>query len=116
MTNLTISYYLDKLLIDASFVDQLETALENIIQNEKIDASNIPEIINTIFQIIQKNTTIIINSKFLNETIQKLVEFLVRKYNINISDAEMSVINEVVKTSLTLLFTSPILKGKGCCC
>lgn len=115
MANLTISYYLDKLVMDVSFIDQLETALENIIKNEKIDVSDIPEIIYTIFQTIQHSTTLIINSQHMSNTIEHFVLFLLRKYNVNITETELSIISNVVKSSITLLFTSPTLK-KGCCC
>jgi hypothetical protein len=113
-SDLTTYYYLDKLLVDPSFVELLDNSLEDVITNEKIAAFDIPQIIQIIIILIQQTTTVVINEKFLGGAIKKLVQFLIRRYNIGIDDNEIAIMDEVIDSSLTLLFTNPILK-KSCC-
>ena len=115
MANFIISYYLDKLITDPSFVDLLEQQIEDILKDHLIRITDIPNLILIIVELIQKSSTIIIKQSLLGDIIKNLVLFLFRKYNVNITEEELTIITEVIDSSLKLLLTIPVFK-KGCFC
>jgi len=115
MSNLTISYYLEKLITDPSFVNLLETQINDILKDSVINSNDIPKIVLIVFELIENHSSIVIKQNLLSDVINNLILFLVRKYNINITETELQLIDNIIKTSLNLLFTIPVFK-KGCCC
>jgi hypothetical protein len=114
MSKLTISYYLDKLITDPSFVDLIETQIDELIKDCIIVSNDIPKIISIIIESIQTQSTIVIKQSLLSDTIKTFILFLIRKYNLNITEEELNKFIDVIDSSLKLLLTIPVLK-KGCC-
>jgi hypothetical protein len=115
MSELAISYYLEKLIVDASFLEQLENQIEDILSDGVINSKDIPKVIQIIVELIEKSSTIIIKQTFVSDVIKKLILFLVKKYNTNITETDLLVITDIIDSSLKLLFKIPVFKNGWCC-
>jgi hypothetical protein len=115
-TTLQTNFYLEKLVLDASFVEILESEVDKLVAktNGVIIAENISHLVFIIIDLIQNHSTIIIKQDFVGSVIKGLLLFLIRRYNVNVSDEQLAVFNHLIDDALNLLFKIPF--KKGCCC
>jgi hypothetical protein len=114
MANLTISYYLEKLITDPSFSEIIESQIDELIKDCVIGITDIPKIVSIIIESIQTRSTIVIKQNILGDTIKNMILFLIRRYNVNITDEELKTFIDVIDSSLKLLLTIPVLKNSCC--
>lgn len=114
--DLATNFYLEKLILDGSFVELLEEKVENIVSNTEgvILTQNISQLVFIIVDLIEHHSTIVIKPDFIGTVIKGLLFFLIRRYNVNISDEQLMAYNQLIDDALKLLFKIPI--KKGCCC
>jgi len=117
---LATSFYLEKLVLDASFIEVLEEKVDNIVANTNgvIITENISQLVFIIIDLIEKGSTIIIKPSLIGSVIKGLLLFLIRKYNINVTDEQLVIFNMLIDDALNLLFKIPLKKGccrSGCC-
>jgi hypothetical protein len=116
MTELTISYYLERFITDASFAEQLETQIESILSDGVISVKEIPTVILIVVELIENHSTIIIkNNDLASGIIKNIILVLVKKYHKTITETDLKLINEIIESSLKLLFIVPIFKKRTCC-
>lgn len=114
-TDLATNFYLEKLILDASFVELLEEKVDKIVENTEgiILTKNISQLVFIIIDLIEHYSTIVIKPSFVGSVIKGLLLFLIRRYNVNITDEQLVVYNQLIDDALNLLFKIPF--KKGCC-
>jgi hypothetical protein len=117
MSNLKISYLLDKLMLDDDFSSVLEKSINAIMKDGKIDMYDIPEIVLIISELITKTPTITLTVENLTDLVSELITFITKKYNITIVDTETENFKRILNSSIKLLLFNPKVKKqlKACC-
>lgn len=114
--DLATNFYLEKLVLDASFVELLEEKVDKIVSNTEgvILTQNVSQLVFIIIDLIEHHSTIVIKPAFVGSVIKGLLLFLIRRYNVNVTDEQIAVFNQLIDDALNLLFKIPF--KKGCCC
>ena len=81
MSELSVLYILDKLLLEQDFSKKLEVSIENIMKDGKIDQYDIPEIIYIISELITRTPNLNLTPENLSEVIKKLVDLICKNEN-----------------------------------
>ena len=116
MTTLKVSYLMDKLLMDDEFSKTLQTHIENIMKDGKIDQYDIPDIVLIIGELLSKEPKLTLTSELLSELIKELIVFIVKKYSLKADESQIESFNRLVESSIKLIMFQPKIKEKvnGC--
>jgi hypothetical protein len=116
MTTLKVSYLMDKLLMDDEFSKTLQTHIENIMKDGKIDQYDIPDIVLIIGELLIKEPKLTLTSELLSELIKELIVFIVKKYSLKADESQIESFNRLVESSIKLIMFQPKIKEKvnGC--
>ncbi len=116
MTNIKVSYLMDKLLMDDNFSKTLQTHIENIMKDGKIDQYDIPDIVLVIGELLSKEPKLTLTSELLSELIQELIIFIIKKYQLKADEQQIDTFNRLVESSIKLIMFQPKIKEKvnGC--
>jgi hypothetical protein len=112
MSTLTVVYVLDKLLLDQDFAKTLETSLENIMKDGKIDEYDIPEIIFIVGELVTKTPELNLSVENLSEVIKKLLNLICKKYKLIPNENQQEAFDRLIKSSVKLLLLNPNIKEK----
>jgi hypothetical protein len=103
MSELSVLYILDKLLLEQDFSKKLEVSIENIMKDGKIDQYDLPEIIYIISELISRTPSLNLNPENLSEVIKKLVDLICRKYKLIPDETDQESFDRLIKASVKLL-------------
>jgi hypothetical protein len=103
MSDLSVLYILDKLLLEQDFAKKLEVSIENIMKDGKIDQYDLPEIIYIISELISRTPSLNLNPENLSEVIKKLVDLICRKYKLIPDETDQESFDRLIKASVKLL-------------
>jgi hypothetical protein len=112
MSNLTVVYVLDKLLLEQDFSKTLEKAIENIMKDGKIDQYDIPEIILIIGELVTRTPSLNLSSENLTDIIKKLFDLLCTKYNLIQDENQKETFERLLESSIKLFLINPAIKEK----
>lgn len=107
MSPLNIDFFLNLLFHDDEFVSALETAIEQILKDGKLDHYDIPSILVIIVQVINNYDKIKFTLDELSTIVKKILDYVVSKYSVPIDEAEKQKIADLVEASLKLAFLQP---------
>lgn len=103
MTELSVLYILDKLLLEQDFAKKLEVSMENIMKDGKIDQYDIPEIIYIISELITKTPNLNLTPENLSEVIKKLVNLICKKYKLIPDETQQESFDRLISASVKLV-------------
>jgi hypothetical protein len=112
MSTLKVSYLMDKLLMDDAFSKTLQTHIENIMKDGKIDQYDIPDIVLIIGELLVKEPKLILTTELLSELIGDLIVFIIKKYQLKADDHQIENFDRLVESSIKLLMFQPKIKEK----
>lgn len=107
MSPLNIDFFLNLLFHDDEFVSSLETAIEQILKDGKLDHYDIPSILVIIVQVINNYDKIKFTLDELSTIVKKILDYVVSKYSVPIDEEEKQKIADLVEASLKLAFLQP---------
>ncbi len=113
MSELSVFYILDKLLLEQDFAKKLESSIENIMKDGKIDQYDIPEIIYIISELITKTPSLNLSAENLSEVIKKLVDLICKKYKLIPDETQQESFDRLIKASVKLLLLNTHVQEKA---
>jgi hypothetical protein len=112
VSNLKVSYLMDKLLMDDEFSKSLQSHIENIMKDGKINEYDIPDIVLIICELIAKEPKLTLTQELLSELIQELIVFIIKKYQLKAEDHQIDNFNRIIESSIKLIMFQPKIKEK----
>ena len=103
MSELSVIYILDKLLLEQDFSKKLEASIENIMKDGKIDQYDIPEIIYLIGELITRTPSLNLSPENLSEVVKKLLNLICKKYKLIPDETQQESFDRIIKASVKLL-------------
>ncbi len=102
--------------MDDNFSKTLQTHIENIMKDGKIDQYDIPDIVLVIGELLSKEPKLTLTSELLSELIQELIIFIIKKYQLKADEQQIDTFNRLVESSIKLIMFQPKIKEKvnGC--
>ncbi len=115
-TTFKVSYLMDKLLMDDEFSKSLQTHIENIMKDGKLNEYDIPEIVLIIGELVCKEPKITLTAQILTELIEELIVFIIKKYQLKADETQIDNFNRLIESSIKLIMFQPKIKEKvnGC--
>ena len=112
MSTLKVSYLMDKLLMNDEFSKKLQTHIENIMKDGKLNEYDIPDIVLIIGELITSEPKLTLTSEILSELIKELIVFLIKKYQLKADDNQIDNFNRLIESSIKLIMFQPKIKEK----
>lgn len=110
MSDLSVLYILDKLLLEQDFAKKLEASIENIMKDGKIDQYDIPEIIYLISELITRTPKLNLTPENLSEVIKKLVDLICKKYKLVPDERQQESFDRLITASVKLVLLNTNIK------
>ncbi len=110
MSELSVLYILDKLLLEQDFSKKLEVSIENIMKDGKIDQYDIPEIIYIISELITRTPNLNLTPENLSEVIKKLVDLICKKYKLSPDERQQESFDRLITASVKLVLLNTNIK------
>lgn len=101
---------LEKLLDDKNFVKNLDESLESILEDNKINEYDIPEIVFIITNIINTEPKLKLNRKNLGDLIKELFDYILKnklKENNEMTEEQKNNLNKLIDSSIKLILLKP---------
>ncbi len=116
MSELSVLYILDKLLLEQDFAKKLEVSIQNIMKDGKIDQYDLPEIIYIIGELITKTPKLNLTPENLSEVIKNLVNLICKKYKLIPDETQQESFDRLITASVKLLLLNTNIKEKTTKC
>ncbi len=107
---------MDKLLMNDEFSKKIQSHIENIMKDGKLNEYDIPDIVLIIGELITNKPKLTLTSETLSELIQELIFFIIKKYQLKADEHQIDTFNRLIESSIKLLMFQPKIKEKinGC--
>lgn len=100
---------------DPEFINDVKASLDKILQDGKIDMSDVPEMILLVTLGYNKSKKFTVSIKELPELLTLLANLIIDKYNL-VNDELKEQFDKILQSSITLILISPRIQSKCLSC